>query len=121
MKPENLNEAETSRTAEAQPRCAPADGSELLPMKRFLAFKGSIYYPCGGMDDFFRDFDALDEAISGVIEHAQTENVHDLTDLWRFSWAHVYDAQERRIVWTDANVPNDPSSATGAGEDSKCK
>jgi len=29
MKSETVNEAETSRTAEAQPRCAPAAGSEL--------------------------------------------------------------------------------------------
>ena len=31
-------------------------------MKRFLLFGFDTYYPCGGMEDFFGDFDTLDEA-----------------------------------------------------------
>jgi hypothetical protein len=77
-------------------------------MKRFLAFQGSLYYPSGGMDDFHADFDSLSEAIQEVVAHAQKENVHALSDLWRFSWAHVYDTTERRIVWTEADLKNNP-------------
>lgn len=81
-------------------------------MKRFLTFKGSIYYPSGGMDDFHADFDSLAEAIQEVVARAQKETVYDLSELWKFSWAHVYDTTERRIVWTDLGHANNPSSAT---------
>jgi len=69
------------------------------PLKRYVACNGSVYYPSGGMDDFFGDFDTQDEAVAAVTAHAEKENPHDTEDLWRYSWAHVWDSAERRNVW----------------------
>lgn len=55
------------------------------------------------MYDFHADFDSLSEAIQAVVAHAKMENGDDLSELWRSSWAHVYDTTERRIVWTEAD------------------
>lgn len=52
-------------------------------MKRFLVFAGDTYYPVGGMDDFLKDFDSMDEALKYL-----------LNSDW--DWAHVYDQQERK-------------------------
>ncbi|GGH28334.1 hypothetical protein FAZ19_19755 [Sphingobacterium alkalisoli] len=37
-------------------------------MKRFFAFKGSIYYPEGGMHDFIGDFDNIESALRSIID-----------------------------------------------------
>ena len=34
--------------------------------KRFLLFKGEIYYPCGGWDDFVGSFDTANEARAAI-------------------------------------------------------
>ena len=68
-------------------------------MKRYLAFVGSIYYPSGGMDDFKGDFDAQDEAVAKAISAAKERSPHPEDQLWRYTWAHVWDCNERRKVW----------------------
>lgn len=35
-------------------------------MKRYLAFRGTIFYAAGGMNDFLGDFDTLEEAQEAV-------------------------------------------------------
>ena len=77
------------------------------PLQRYLAFAGSIYYPEGGMEDFYRDFADLPEAIHSVLEHAQKYNDHLHSDKRDHSWAHIYDTATRSIVWlnTDKHFP----------------
>jgi len=67
-------------------------------VKRFLAFYGSSYYASGGMADFVGDFSTLEEAIA-QISNSQLQHPHRLAEPWRFDWGHVYDVQERRIIW----------------------
>ena len=90
MKPETMTEAEGSRTAQAQPRCAPATGSARTPFaaKMLAALqrltKEREPHPCGGFttDDmqwqmglaFTADetlWEALDELTNArLIRHA---------------------------------------------------
>lgn len=66
-------------------------------MKRYLSFFGSIYYPSGGMEDFEGDFDLPEHALECLLKKA-AEVYPD--DPWTFQWAHVWDLQQRRIVWS---------------------
>jgi hypothetical protein len=34
--------------------------------KRFMLFAGSHYYPSGGMNDYVRSFDTVEQAISNI-------------------------------------------------------
>ena len=56
-------------------------------MKRYLLFAGDVYYPLGGMNDLFGDFDSMDEAVAKM---QATNDDHD--------WWHVYDTVGREIV-----------------------
>ncbi len=60
-------------------------------MKRYLAFCGDNYYPCGGMNDFIGDFDTLEQAIQAI----------DAEFVYCQSWAHVWDCETRTEVYTD--------------------
>ena len=70
-------------------------------MKRFLAFRNSIYYAAGGMNDFLGDFDTFEEA---------QEAVRGGTDKWekeywktepRAEWGHVWDSDTRENLPVD--------------------
>lgn len=62
-------------------------------MKRFLLFAHSRYYPSGGMEDFIKDYDTLEEAYAGF-------------DIWlefggecySYLEVHIYDSEMRRII-----------------------
>ncbi len=70
-------------------------------MKRFLAFHGDEYYPCGGWGDFLGDFDSEDLAVAAIHEAAVKNKVNSSPDeLWRFQWAHVVDTETQREVWS---------------------
>jgi len=65
-------------------------------MKNYLAFYGSIYYPCGGMDDLLGDFDTLEEAIEAITK----KNIESDGGSWNYCWANVYSQQDRIEVYT---------------------
>ena len=58
-------------------------------MKRYILFASLNYYPQGGMDDFIKDFETLEEAK----KHA--EKYYDTSDYW----AHIYDVELKKEVW----------------------
>lgn len=61
-------------------------------MKRYLAFAGANYYPCGGMNDFIGSFDILEEAINKINEY--DDNWGNL-----FDCGHVLDYESEKIVY----------------------
>lgn len=65
-----------------------------LKLKRFLVFMGSVFYPCGGWNDFKGDFSSLDEAKSFIL-NAEND--------WASDWAQIFDTKTRKIVWTESN------------------
>lgn len=76
-------------------------------MKRYLAFFGRDYYPCGGMDDFVNDFDTIEEGIDAIEKIVEQSKVPDwstpeeeIAYIWEFSWAHIYDTETRKEVWS---------------------
>lgn len=70
-------------------------------MKRYLVFKGAVYYPCGGMEDFVADFDFLIDA---------KQSLGDVTD---YEWGHIYDVLRKQIVYN----PDDHKLARSQGID----
>jgi len=71
-------------------------------MKQYLAFYGSIYYPSGGMDDFIGDYDTEKEALNAITEKLNTDKDYYDTEKekWEYSWAHIYDTETRKEVWS---------------------
>lgn len=60
-------------------------------LKRYLVFAGAKYYASGGMWDFERDCDDLDEAMSWIeLDMTRADNDND--------WYQVYDQQTRGFV-----------------------
>lgn len=57
-------------------------------MKRYAAFKGECYYPCGGWDDYHRSFETLAEA------EAWADGMKGNSDWW-----HVVDLEEGKIIF----------------------
>ena len=51
-------------------------------LKRYLRFSYSCYYPEGGMKDFVRDYDSLEELFAGknifAIDSTSIESIYDL-------------------------------------------
>lgn len=76
-----------------------------LKLKRFLAFHGSIHFPCGGWADFLEDFGNLDEAKQRLLkeELKRRPPEHGYETPWVFSWAQIFDTETRKIVWTEAD------------------
>jgi hypothetical protein len=60
----------------------------MTPVKRYLLFSGSSYYPCGGWDDFRGDYDSRDAAIG--------QGAKSLGD-----WFHVVDLETGKEVFPD--------------------
>ena len=65
-------------------------------MKKYWLFAGDIYYPNGGMDDFRKDYDTLEE-VQEWIDTVFT------TDEWTLCWYKVYDSEDRRTILRDSN------------------
>jgi hypothetical protein len=59
-------------------------------MKRYLIFRGEQYYPSPGMQDFLTDADTINEAIDLLRAERDEDD---------FDWAHIYDTEQREIVW----------------------
>lgn len=74
-------------------------------MERFLVFYGPYYYPGGGMEDFLRDEETLEEAMKAVDDarlagYSAMENKEVYIErAIENNWAHVYDTKLREIVW----------------------
>lgn len=76
-------------------------------MKKYLAFYGLIYYPEGGMSDFIGDYDTIEDAINAINENKvkngmfddDDDNKKDTDVDWIRSWCHIWDSQERSIVY----------------------
>lgn len=62
-------------------------------LKRYLAFCGRQYYPCGGMDDFICDFDSIETAIAAIKENLSSE-----TYKYEEVWFMIYDSVTRKKV-----------------------
>lgn len=62
-------------------------------MKRYLAFKGEVYYPRRGMGDFAGDFSTLAEAVEALTQHVFIEFEEGSM------WALVWDSEQRCNVW----------------------
>ena len=62
-------------------------------MKRFMVFMGDFCLN-GGMNDFKGDFDTLEEAAKFTEDFVST-----LEFKWEHTWAHIYDNQQKKIVW----------------------
>ena len=76
-------------------------------MKRYLAFFGANYYPSGGMDDFLNDFDTVEECKNAIDDKIKEGFNPDWDSLeehikyqWGYSWAHIYDTETRKKVWS---------------------
>lgn len=57
-------------------------------MKRYLAFAGNTYYPCGGWGDFVGDFDTITEAFDAGKKGNE-----------RFGWWQVIDSHTKEEVY----------------------
>jgi hypothetical protein len=57
-------------------------------MKRYLVFVGYDYYPQGGMHDFIRDYDTIEEARAGCYDHQEDVGM----------WGHIFDQQEETLI-----------------------
>lgn len=76
-------------------------------MKRFILMAGEHYYPSGGFGDFHSDWETEEEAFgqlrSWVRTQARTyydERTDETVTYKESVWAHIYDLQERKIVWS---------------------
>ena len=61
-------------------------------LKRYLVFSEEEYYPRGGMDDFVGDYNKKSDAILKAKECLKKDS--------RERWAHVYDQQKKKEIWT---------------------
>ncbi len=75
-------------------------------MKRYLIFFGSVYYPTGGMHDMIGQTITIEKGIEIVnkelmkdftVDESQTEE--HLKYQLKFSWSHIYDTEEQKIVF----------------------
>lgn len=64
-------------------------------MKRYFAFKGEVYYPSKGMEDFVGDFENLEDAIVALTVDHKTQKAWSNNS----EWAVVWDSDSRENVW----------------------
>jgi hypothetical protein len=57
-------------------------------MKRYLVFAGSVYYPCGGWQDFVGFYATLEEARAEAAKRSQSS----------FAWSHVVDTETEEEI-----------------------
>lgn len=60
-------------------------------MKRYLVFAGKDYYPNGGAEDFYNDYEMAADA-KYAAAHLGGRNDGDLV------WAHVFDSEARCVI-----------------------
>lgn len=60
-------------------------------MKNYLLFIGDKYYAAGGFDDFYSDYDTIDEAVEAL----ESKIPEDDTS----KWGHVLSLSERKLVF----------------------
>ena len=65
-------------------------------MKRYLLFMGEIYYPTGGMKDYFWSFDSIEEAKECFNYRYKCSNEIDIMPT--IDWGHIFDTQELKII-----------------------
>ena len=71
-------------------------------MKRYLAFQGNRYYPCGGMEDFAGDYDTQAEAQSAIISKIKEDMAYDtIEEELKYRWAHIWDSEIKEIIIYD--------------------
>ena len=61
-------------------------------MKRYWLFVYSQYYPNGGMEDFFADFDSVDEARDCYKDFKSRRTIGN-------EYMHVFDSESRKVVY----------------------
>ncbi len=66
-------------------------------MKRYLAFYGMNYYPCGGMDDFIGDFDSLEACKNAIISRYNSVDRLD-RGTRQDNWHQIWDTKENKEV-----------------------
>lgn len=64
-------------------------------MKNFLVFIGDIYYPLGGMKDFYNDYDDFDSVKIAIKNKLEKE----IDSYKQYVWAYIYDVIKNEIVW----------------------
>lgn len=62
---------------------------------RYMLFGGECYYPSGGAEDLQDTYEDLDVARGDAYVF--------LNSGYCSKWAHVYDTEEKRIVWSEHN------------------
>lgn len=75
-------------------------------MKKYWLFYGYNYYPCGGMDDLVFAADTLEECkarynqefTKGFDKSIRSEKEYKESKR-KLTWAHIYDAEQMKIVW----------------------
>lgn len=84
-------------------------------MKNFLLFGGEIYYAGGGMEDFIKDFDTLQEAtefansvFAGYGSPMEDRICTDrpFSESAFIQWWHVFDTAECSIVAKSKDEPH---------------
>jgi len=77
-------------------------------MKRYLIFKGTYYYPIGGMEDFFKDVGSIEsykEAIDNFVlqEYEKEKDIFSKQEFLKYFyeefWFQVYDTVKQEIVY----------------------
>jgi hypothetical protein len=82
-------------------------------MKRYLVFKGSTYYPSGGMGDFFIDCNSIEDCLSEFNKEV-LKDYNKLYSMYEseeeyleseigYAWMHVYDLKDKKIVLKKGN------------------
>jgi hypothetical protein len=69
-------------------------------MKRYAIFSIAHYYPSGGMNDFHKDFDTLQEAVDEW-ENGLMKDADPLSKVIKdCSWSvEIWDMEENKKVW----------------------
>lgn len=57
-------------------------------MKRYWLFQGDVFYPDGGMKDFIRDGNTLEEV-----------REFDISEEADYIWGHIFDSEINKIIF----------------------
>jgi hypothetical protein len=63
-------------------------------MKRFMLCRGNVYYPSGGMRDYYDSYDDLEEAKDKITMLEETNKGY---------WFHIYDCETDNIIFEHNN------------------
>ena len=65
-----------------------------MMMNRYILFHGDYYYPLGGMEDFKKSSNVLEELLPF------------LSEMKIYEWAHIYDCNEKKIILQSIDIIN---------------